>query len=195
VSSQLAERKIGDELFHVDGQPLAATVSSFWQWSASDLISNTTRGRLAEYLVAYALGVTDSVRVEWDAYDLRTRSGIKVEVKSAAYLQNWQQTRPSTIMFGIRPTLGWEADTNTTGTERKRQADLYVFALLAHHNKATLDPLNVAQWQFFVLPTAVLNTQLATQKTASLSTLQRVGARLVPFAALAETIENMFTAS
>jgi len=187
----LAARKTGNELLHIDGQPLATNLLSFWQWSVSDLISNTTRGRLAEYLVAYALGVADGVRVEWDAYDLRTASGIKVEVKSAAYLQSWQQTRPSTIIFGIRPTLGWEADTNTTGTELKRQADMYVFALLAHHDKATLDPLNVAQWQFYVLPTAVLDAQLPTQKTASLTTLQRIGVQLVPFEDMAETIENM----
>ncbi len=89
--TQLAERKTGDEPLHIDGQPLAANVLSFWQWSASDLISNTMRGRLAEYLVACALGVADGVRVEWDAYDLRTPSGIKVEVKSAAYVQSWRQ--------------------------------------------------------------------------------------------------------
>lgn len=187
----MAERKTGDESFHIDGQLLAANVLSFWQWSASDLITNTTRGRLAEYLVAYALGVADGARVEWDAYDLRTASGIKVEVKSASYVQSWQQTRPSTIAFGIRPTLGWEADTNTYSTQIKRQADVYVFALLAHRDKMTLDPLNVAQWQFYVLPTAILNTQVPLQKKVSFNTLQRLGAQFVPFEDLAEVIESM----
>jgi hypothetical protein len=186
----LAKRKTGDEPLHIDGQRLAANVLSFWQWSASDLISNTTRGRLAEYLVAYALGVADGVRVEWDAYDLRTRSRIKVEVKSASYGQSWQQTQPSTIAFDIKPTLGWEAETNTTGTERKRQADVYVFALLAHRDKITLDPLNIAQWRFYVLPAAILNTQLPLQKTIRLTTLQRLGARQVPFKNIVEMIDN-----
>jgi hypothetical protein len=30
---------------------------------------------------------------------------------------------------------------------------LYVFCLLAHKDKSTLDPLNMDQWQFFVLAT------------------------------------------
>lgn len=139
------ERKTGAEPLHNNGQKFPTTVLSFWQWSASDLINNAMRGRLAEYLVAFALGVADGVRVEWDAYDVTTSSGLKIEVKSAVYLQSWKQTRPSAITFSIRPTLGWNAETNTYGVERKRQADVYVFALLSHRDKTTLDPLNVAQ--------------------------------------------------
>jgi hypothetical protein len=60
---------------------------SFWQWSASDLLSNATRGTVAEYLVARALDADpEGIRDEWAAYDLKTKDGVKVEVKSAAYL-------------------------------------------------------------------------------------------------------------
>lgn len=189
----IVERKTGDEPLHENGQPLAANVPMFWQWSASDLISNAMRGRLAEYVVACALGVAEGVRVEWDAYDLQTASGIKVEVKSAAYLQSWQQTRPSTITFAIRPTLGWEAATNTYSTERKRQADVYVFALLAHRDKTTLDPLNVSQWEFYILPAAGLDAQLPTQKTIGLRTLQRIGAKLARFGELKAVVDRIVT--
>jgi hypothetical protein len=175
----------------VDGQPLATTVLAFWRWAASDLISNATRGRLAEYLVAYALGVADGVRVEWDAYDVTTTSGIKVEVKSAAYLQSWKQTRLSSINFRIGPTLGWNADTNISSTIPTRQAEVYVFAVLAHCDKATLDPLNIAQWEFYVLPAAVLNTHAPTQKTMSLTMVRRLGAQQTRYADLATVIEHM----
>jgi hypothetical protein len=47
-------RKTGDEPLHAHGQPLPASMLTFWQWSASDLMSNAMRGRLAEYLVALA---------------------------------------------------------------------------------------------------------------------------------------------
>jgi hypothetical protein len=94
------------------------------------------------------------------------------------------------MTFDIKPTLGWEAETNTTGTERKRQADVYVVALLAHRDKITLDPLNIVQWQFYVLTAAILNTQLPLQKTISLTTLQRLGARQVPFENITEMIDN-----
>jgi len=43
---------------------------------------------LAEYLVATVLGLNQGVRNEWDAYDLETEAGLKIEVKSAAYIQS-----------------------------------------------------------------------------------------------------------
>lgn len=48
----------------------------------SDLRTNNTRGYLAEYLVAKAVGAT-TCRVEWDTYDVLTPEGPRVEVKSA----------------------------------------------------------------------------------------------------------------
>ena len=88
--------KTGNELFHWKGQSLDISLLDFWRWSVSDLVSNATRGRLAEFIVATALNVPfDQVRDEWGAYDLLTPEGIKVEVKSAAYIQSWYQSKPS----------------------------------------------------------------------------------------------------
>lgn len=72
-SVPLRIRKTGSELFTDGPQELAAGVLSFWQWSASDLVSNTMRGVLAEYIVALALGIEQGMRREWDAYDLALR--------------------------------------------------------------------------------------------------------------------------
>lgn len=58
-------RKTGDERFQYKGQPLDQTLLGFWRWSASDLVSNATRGILAEYIVASALGIVEEVRDEW----------------------------------------------------------------------------------------------------------------------------------
>ena len=59
-----ATRKPGDERFVREGRPLAFTLVEFWQWMGSDLVGNTFRGAVAEYLVANALGVADGVRAE-----------------------------------------------------------------------------------------------------------------------------------
>lgn len=134
----------------------------FWRWSASDLVSNATRGILAEYIVAQALGLATGVRAEWDAYDLVTSAGLKVEVKSSAYLQSWFHKKLSVIGFGIRPKFAWDSDTNELETERRRQAGVYVFCVLAHKNKATVDPLDLDQWVFYVVPSAVLDEQCPT---------------------------------
>lgn len=45
----------------------------------SDLTNNATRGLLAEYRVAVAVGAAGGVRSGRDAYDVVTPSGIRVE--------------------------------------------------------------------------------------------------------------------
>ena len=98
-----AERKLGSEKLHEDSSETGIALLEFWQWSASDLSSNATRGLLAEFIVAKALGSRQEVRAEWDSYDVLSQDGIKVEVKSAAYIQSWHQRALSRISFGIQP--------------------------------------------------------------------------------------------
>ncbi|TDK96490.1 hypothetical protein EI067_15420 [Mycobacterium paragordonae] len=130
----------------------------FWEWAYGDLLSNTTRGVLAEYIVATALGIHDTTRVEWDRYDL-VIGDIGVEVKSAAYVQTWKQTQLSKIVFGIRPAMGWDARTDTFAESAGRSADVYVFCLLETKDRGAINPLDVAQWTFYVLPTSKLPEQ------------------------------------
>jgi hypothetical protein len=182
--------KTGAEAFHHAGTPLGFDLLSFWRWSASDLASNALRGRLAEYVVAQAFGIADNVRAEWDAFDLRTPSGVTLEVKSAAYLQTWAQKAPSTISFDIRPTRAWDPLSNEFATEVRRQAEIYVFALLSHRDKATLDPLNLEQWTFFVLRTAVLDAQLPVQRRLALSALLKLSPEHCGFENLRSAIER-----
>jgi hypothetical protein len=182
--------KNGSEHFFRNGQLLTTTLLDFWRWSASDLVNNALRGQLAEYIVAQALGTTHTLRVEWDSYDLITSNGIRIEVKSAAYIQSWYHKKLSSISFSIRPTIGWNAATNTYGSELKRQSDLYVFCLLSHQDKDSIDPLNLDQWEFFVLPTSILNQVCTTQKTITLRRLQQLSAKHVTFDDLASTINS-----
>ena len=179
---KLSSRRTGDEIFHFNGQPLGAKLLDFWSWSRSDLISNTTRGILAEFIVADALGIPlDDVRDEWEAFDLITTNGITVEVKSAAYIQSWRQAGLSSIIFRVPKTRAWNADTNIQERESRRQAQVYVFALLAHKDKATIDPLNVGQWSFFVLPTTYLNARARSQHSITLRSLEALAGRAVSY--------------
>jgi hypothetical protein len=163
----IVNRKKGSEPFRVGQTVLGFDLLSFWQWSASDLVSNALRGRLAEFLVAQALGIADGMRAEWDAYDLRTHKGLTIEIKSAAYLQTWAQKALSAISFDIAPTRYWDAATNELATEPRRQAVLYVFALLAHRDKPTLDAMDLLQWEFYLLPKAILDIQMPKMKQLS----------------------------
>ncbi len=168
-----ATRKTGAEPFSFGDTLLGFTVLDFWQWSSSDLVGNALRGHVAEFLLARALGVDGGIRNEWDPYDLATVSGLRIEVKSSAYLQSWAQRVESSISFDVRETLAWDAEANVFSpeSERRRQADLYVFALLAHRAKATLNPLDVSQWEFYLLRASTLNEHVKKQRRITLKRL------------------------
>jgi hypothetical protein len=146
-------RKTGTEPFHINGARLPQSLINFWQWSASNVVGNALRGMLAEYIVATAVDRAEDVRMQWDAYDILTKDGIKIEVKSGAYIQSWTQAKHLNIVFGIQPTQTWDAELKKRTNKRMRQADVYVFCVLKHQNKETVDPQNMAQWDFYVLST------------------------------------------
>ena len=186
-----ATRKNGDEAFSLSGNPLDLRLSAFWQWSSSDLVSNATRGVLAEFLVASALGLAGGVRAEWDAFDILLADGTRIEVKSAAYLQSWAHAKLSNVSFSIRPTLAWNSQTNQLSSDLRRQADIYVFCLLTHQEKTTLDPMKLDQWEFYLLHSARLDERFPTQKTIGLSSLLKLEPITAKFENLAESIHRL----
>lgn len=119
---------------------------------------------------------------------MTTPSGIKIEVKSAAFIQTWQQKNLSSISFRVPRTRAWDPDTNLREEDIRRQADVYVFALLFHSHKPTVDPLNVAQWRFYVVPTQVLNDQTRSQHSSTLRSLEEL-CDYVEYAALGAAVE------
>jgi hypothetical protein len=183
-------RKTGNEVFKRNGEDMPIRLLDFWRWSASDIIGNAQRGILAEYIVASALGIADAVQERWAAYDLQTRSGIKIEVKSCAYIQTWYQKSFSTIGFSIKPSISWDASTNQWGTDKRRQADVYVFCVLNHKDQDTIDPLNLDQWDFYILPSSALNTLSPSQKTLRLSELLKLKPSAAKYEDIAACIES-----
>lgn len=186
----LTTKKSGEEeLIDPSGQPVGK-LQDFWQWAYSDLIGNAERGLLAEYIVACALGLTDEGRVEWDKYDLKTKDGISVEIKTSGYIQTWGQQKLSSLQFGIRETLAWDNETNEYEAEVKRQADVYVFCVHKHKDQETINPLDLRQWEFYVLSTRDLNEKVGNQKSIGLGRLMEIGAVKSSFEKLSETIRK-----
>ena len=179
--------KSGREEFHVDGAPVGFDLLSFWRWYVSDIVSNVTRGIVAEYVVAQALGVACKVRAEWGKFDLKTRHGIRIEVKSSAYIQRWYQKEFSKPRFDVSSSRGWESSTGHMEDESRHQADVYVFTLLAHQDKETVDPLNLEQWEFYVLPRSTVAA--LGQKTMGIETLKKQ-TKAIPYAGLREAVER-----
>lgn len=164
------KRLTGSENFIFGDMSIGKTLSDFWAWNSSDLLNNTLRGALAEFIVATALNIdTEVCRKDWAAYDLEAVSGIKIEVKSSAYLQSWNENRISDIKFSIKPTRAWDAESSYSD-EIKRQSDVYVFCLYASKDRKKT-PLLLDRWEFYVLPTFILDQRCGNQKTISLNSL------------------------
>lgn len=170
------DRLTGDEPIALGDERLS-DVQGFWAWAYSNMNDNASRGRLAEYIVAKALGCADGTRREWDPFDIEW-DGIKVEVKSSAYIQTWAQSRLSNPSFDIRPTRRWCAETGKYEGEPHRQADVYVFCveMCKSQGEGNPNPLDLGQLDFLVISTKRLE-ELGGQKKISLSRLERLGAK------------------
>jgi hypothetical protein len=185
------DRLTGTEPFLGTGDEPPLTVCDFWQWSVSDLVSNLTRGRLAEFIVAHALqiDVRKGVRNEWDRFDLQTASGVKVEVKSAAYLQSWYQRQVSNVGWQLGPTRGWDAATNVFSPDAEWHADVYLLALFAQQEKVKVNPLDVARWQFFAVPVDKLRHRRKA-RFMSLQAVLELEVAEVGFDGIAQAVEK-----
>jgi hypothetical protein len=182
--------KTGNEPLVFEGKEASPRLLDFWKWNGSDIVSNTTRGRFAEFIVASALGIDLSIpRDEWSAWDLTGPEGIKIEVKSAAYLQSWAQASISKIVFSIRPARAWDGTSGRMESDPCRQSDLYIFCLLKHQDKETLDPLNLDQWEFYVVPTDAINAYPRSTSSITLNSLRQL-CNAVQFADLCGEVLN-----
>ncbi len=175
--------------------PQDTIVCDFWRWMGSNLVENTARGFLAEYLVGLAVGaITEGdaggTRQEWEPYDFETPDGVKIEVKSAAYCQSWQQKKVTTPRFRIARTYRLGSAPGQGPEVKRRWSNVYVFCLLDHRDKGTLNPLDVGQWTFFVLSTAVIDKQVEEQDSIGLRTLQKLKAEEVSFDGIADAVRK-----
>lgn len=171
----------GQEPFHGPGVKELLLVD-YWRWSGSALLDNTTRGILAEFLIATALGLHKKPRKEWDESDIRMESGTSIEVKSSAYVQSWEQSKPSVIEFGIASHRSWNAEAGEYREGGKRWADIYVFCVFKC--KKPPHPLDTSKWDFYVLPTDVLDQKYPEQKTIRLSSIKELSPRKCSYADL-----------
>lgn len=149
-------------------------VTDFWKWALSDLIENRNRGILAEFIVMQTLGVEQKTRMEWDSFDIETKEGIKIEVKSSAYFQAWEQKKKSSIIFGIAPTRTLLKN-NKYSKLKKRHSDIYIFCIFdIEDENINLNPLNMNQWTFYLVKTVTLNNHSLSQKNIALSSLEKL---------------------
>jgi len=164
------------KLIHFVGGPESInskTVSDFWQWGFSDLMQNTTRGILAEYIIASLLGISDKVRNPWLAFDLQLTDGRTIEIKTMSRLQAWRQKKLSSPRVVLAPTRKWEPKTGEMEKESTFNADIYIICYFKSRSHNTANPLNLSQWEFFVFTKNQIIKLLDGKKLISLKTLEK----------------------
>jgi hypothetical protein len=179
-----ALRLDGSERF--DG--LDASVADFWRWAFSDLRDNTTRGILAEFLVARAVGDERGLRLGWDNFDVEDPDGTAIEVKCSAFLQSWTQKRHSDLVFGRLRARAFDADRNEYGVEAQVRADVFVFAVQTQRDPAAYDMLDVSHWEFWVAGANTIREHAG--KTVGIAWVRKHAAGPFHFGELAAAIRS-----
>ncbi len=177
----------GNENLINNGEYLPNTILDYWQWAYSNILQNIQRGNFAEFIVKTALeaGGVDfnpGLKNDFAPYDLNgpiiasTNKQSRIEVKSAAFVQIWDIKHPERASFSIAPAmLPDETGDYRPDAPKQRNNDMYVFALYTAKDRRC-NILDLSWWEFYVLPTHVINSDpvLNNQKTISLKRVQEL---------------------
>ncbi len=183
-----SHRRTPDDAFVTGGEATRHSVGAFWAWAHSDLLANTQRAIVAEYIVGIALGDVATTRPEWRGWDLELPEAgrdrpIRVEIKATAPIQSWAQPRLSPRRFDFAPKGAWDETDGSFDETKRRRSDVYVFCVLGGDD-AVPDPLNLDQWVFYVLPTRVLDERMPAQQSITLTSLLRLEPKRVQYGGL-----------
>lgn len=172
------------------------SVLEFWQYGFSSLNSNVLRGALAEFIVENALkdNMEIEVRSPWGDYDVLYK-GKKIEVKCCSYIQDWDQTKFTTVQWsGLKAKELYYSEAVTKLSELNKLADyksdIYVLALFKHQEHATLDILDMDQWCFYILTKEQLSAITKNRSSVSLALLKKNNIDPVSFKDIQNTIET-----
>lgn len=167
----------GDEHFEGRGAKSGMSMLDFWQFQFSNVY--TMQEHIAEFLVSKALGIEEPInRNGWSLFDILYKN-LRIEVKQTSYYYPWQKVDGdgknkinNRRTFDISPAYSVYKDRTS---ELKRQSDIYVFCVNTGTTRESADPLNLDNWDFYVVPTAKINKICQPlQKTISLSKVQKL---------------------
>jgi len=190
------KRLSGAEIFK--GMPKKETVLDYWRWAFSNLLGNTERGTLAEFIVASALGIEKDEHFDWNMYDLKYHYqaadgkiiDVPIEVKCSGYLQQWKQKTYSKIIWDIAKKKGWNPLTNEYA-ELGRHSKIYCFCLLAETDKSKVDVLDMEQWRFYIAKTSEIDLLFGDRKTISLHQVEnKLGLKPVTYGEIKNAVDR-----
>ena len=97
-------------------------------------------------------------------------------------------------VFGITKANGSYDPIKSGNSEFCRQNDIYVFCLNTGDTRESSNPLNLNNWEFYVVPTAVINEKCGDNKTISLGKIKRLGFSAKRYDEIRAEIDRMIDA-
>ena len=173
-------------LFTSNGESIGLTMLDFWKYQYSNIFD--LQENIAEFIVGKALGLTEPCnRNGWSLFDIFYRK-TRIEIKETGYFYSWQKDGKISQQrtFGIAPAYGKDK-------VKERQNDIYVFCLNTGTNEEESNPLAMDNWEFYVVPTSVINKVAENQKTISLGRVRKL-APLTRYSELKGVIDSFIDA-
>lgn len=182
---------LGTEKFMCENKELDFDLKDFWSFQYSNIYS--LHGEIAEFVVARALGITEAQNSEyWTLWDI-TYGDVKIEVKATAYFHLWNKDGKVSKQrtFSIAKANGSYDSEIAGNSELKRQNDIYVFCLINGETMETANPLDLDNWEFYVVPTLFLDEHCGDNKKITLGRIRNFGFECVKYNNLKDEIDKV----
>lgn len=166
---------IKKEKFVYNNKELGFDLLDFWEFHFSNIY--TMQDKIAEFIVAKALGVNSAQNSEyWTLWDVTYRNQ-RIEIKETSYYHTFNKDGKVSKQrgFGITMANGSYDLKNSGNSEFCRQNDIYIFCLNTGETKEESYPLDLSNWEFYIVPTSVINEKCGNNKTISLGRIKSLG--------------------
>ena len=180
----------GEEKFQQNGKEVDMSMLDLWQFKYSNIFN--MQEIIAEYLVAKALKKEKADNdAYWTLWDIDYREK-RIEVKETSYYHSYN--KPGKISkqrgFGInKANSSYEYETEENRYER--QNDIYVFCLNLGESAETSNPLNLDNWEFYIVPTDTINKNCGDNKTISLGRIRSMGFKAMGFDQIKKCVDEI----
>lgn len=162
-----------NEKFIFNNNELDFGILDFWKSKYSNIYN--MQEVIAEFIVEKALGIDKAQNTDyWTLYDILYR-GCRIEIKETSYYHPWNENGKVSKqrMFGITKANS-NYESNETENKFERQNDIYVFCLNTGTTKETSNPMNLDNWEFYIIPTSEINKQCGDNKKISLGRVRKI---------------------
>ena len=166
---------LGNEKFIYNNKELEFGILDFWKYKYSNVWN--MQEYIAEFLIEKALGLEKSIQGQKKILDeLAYLTQVKrIEIKETSYYHPWNENGKisNQRVFGI--TMANSSYENSVEENKfERQNDLYVFCLNTGQNKKESNPMDIKNWEFYIVSTNIINNLCGKNKTISLGKVKNI---------------------